>query len=125
MRALPSTSSFRALSVVLSVVLSVILAFASACTRNVDDRKVYDRCFVDSECDSETTDGCFRLIGDSNSLGICSVHCTGECEGGTCGTGYLTIDGGPTDPICIQSCTLYSDCPNGGFACISGSCLPP
>jgi hypothetical protein len=97
-----------------------------ACTRNVDDREVYDRCFVDTECDSGTTDGCFRILGESGALGICSVHCTDTCAGGgTCSDRYEMADGSLGVPICIQACTQDVDCPAGGFACRGGLCLPP
>lgn len=105
--------------------LLLVLALAPACTRNVDDRKTYDRCFVDTECDAETTDGCFRLLGETTALGICSVHCADDCQGGSCSNSYLMYDGGSTEPICVQDCSNDDDCPSGGFACRAGSCLPP
>jgi len=108
--------------VLLLLSLPILIA---ACTRNVDDRKIYDHCFVDTECDDETTSGCFRILGETTTLGICSTYC-GECpNGGVCSDAYETDDGGVGMPICIQACTAGTECPSGGFACRGGQCLPP
>jgi Cys-rich repeat protein len=107
-----------------AIALPLLLA---ACTRDVEGLAVYDRCFDMSECDGATGDGCFRLIGETTTLGVCSVYCTAEpCPDlGQCSDQYEREDGAVSDPICVEPCTTDTDCPSGGFVCRGGSCLPP
>jgi hypothetical protein len=105
------------------------MVLLAGCTRNVKDRQVYDRCFVKRECDSDTTEDCFRLEGETTStLRICSITCASDADcpaSGRCSPLYIPVDGGTTDPICIQTCAQDTECQRGGFVCRSGLCLPP
>jgi hypothetical protein len=101
---------------------------AASCTRNVDDLATYERCFLDRECHSDDTNGCFLLVGDTANIGICSIYCDpGPCPGGgTCTDRYVPEDdSGTMPPICVQPCSSNADCPTGGLTCNGGACLPP
>jgi hypothetical protein len=110
------------------IVLVLFALFVVSCTRNVDDLAIYAPCFLDRECHSEETDGCFLLQGETANLGICSIFCDpGPCpSGGTCTSSYEPEDdSGTVPPICVQPCASNADCPTGGLTCSGGACLPP
>ncbi len=116
-------SAMRLFAPALALAMMVV-----GCTRNVDDLPIYERCFLDRECDDVESNGCFQLRGPTRNMGICSRYCeTSACpDDGVCSDRYdPEEDTGTVMPICVQACGDDADCPEGGFTCNGGACLPP